>query len=80
MILTEQDLTALFVTLKLASVSTLVLLVVGTPLAWWLSKSQWRFKYLIEAIIALPSNLTAYSARLLSSCVYRPQWPNRGPR
>ena len=36
MILTEQDLTALFVTLKLASVSTLVLLVVGTPLAWWL--------------------------------------------
>ena len=54
MILSEQDLTALFVTLKLASVSTLVLLVIGTPLAWWLSRSQWRFKYIIEAIIALP--------------------------
>lgn len=54
MILSEQDLTALFVTLKLASVSTLVLLIIGTPLAWWLSRSQWRFKYIIEAIIALP--------------------------
>ncbi|MBC8381895.1 MAG: molybdate ABC transporter permease subunit [SAR92 clade bacterium] len=52
--LSEQDLTALFVTLKLASVSTLVLLIIGTPLAWWLSRSQWRFKYIIEAIIALP--------------------------
>jgi len=54
MILSEQDLTALFVTLKLASVSTIVLLIIGTPLAWWLSRSQWRFKYIIEAIIALP--------------------------
>ena len=54
MILSQQDLTALFVTLKLASVSTLVLLIIGTPLAWWLSRSQWRFKYIIEAIIALP--------------------------
>ena len=54
MILSEQDLTALFVTFKLASVSTLVLLIIGTPLAWWLSRSQWRFKYIIEAIIALP--------------------------
>lgn len=54
MILNDQDLTALLVTLKLASVSTLVLLIIGTPLAWWLSRSQWRYKYFIEAIIALP--------------------------
>ena len=54
MILSDQDLTALLVTLKLASVSTLVLLIIGTPLAWWLSRSQWRYKYFIEAIIALP--------------------------
>ncbi|MDC0173132.1 molybdate ABC transporter permease subunit [Gammaproteobacteria bacterium] len=52
--LSDQDLTALLVTLKLASVSTLVLLIIGTPLAWWLSRSQWRYKYFIEAIIALP--------------------------
>jgi molybdate transport system permease protein len=53
-ILSEQDLTALWVTIKLASVSTLVLLIIGTPIAWWLSRSQWRFKFIIEAIIALP--------------------------
>lgn len=54
MLLEEQDLIALFVTLKLATVSTAVLLLLGTPLAWWLSRSQWRYKYFIEAIIALP--------------------------
>jgi len=53
-ILSEQDLIALFVTLKLASISTIVLIVVGTPIAWWLSHSHWRYKYFVEAIIALP--------------------------
>lgn len=54
MILNEQDLIALFVTLKLASISTIVLLLIGTPIAWWLSHSRWRYKYFVEAIIALP--------------------------
>ena len=54
MILSEQDLIALFVTLKLASISTIVLILIGTPIAWWLSHSHWRYKYLVEAIIALP--------------------------
>jgi molybdate transport system permease protein len=53
-ILSEQDLIALFVTLKLASISTIVLILVGTPIAWWLSHSHWRYKYFVEAIIALP--------------------------
>ncbi|MBL7003677.1 MAG: molybdate ABC transporter permease subunit [Gammaproteobacteria bacterium] len=52
--LTESDLIALGITLKLAFLTTLILLVIGTPLAWWLSRSQWRFKFLIEAVIALP--------------------------
>ena len=52
--LTEADLTALFITLKLAMVSTLILLIIGTPLAWWLARSQWRFKFLFEAMVALP--------------------------
>lgn len=51
---TDADLTALTLTLKLASVSTLVLLLVGAPLAWWLARSQWRFKFVIEALVALP--------------------------
>lgn len=52
--LNESDLAALFVTLKLAGLTTLILLLLGTPLAWWLARTQWRFKFLLEAIIALP--------------------------
>ncbi len=48
------DLTALLLTLKLASLSTLILLLLGIPLAWWLARSRWRHKYLIEAAVALP--------------------------
>ena len=48
------DLTALTLTLKLAAVSTATLLLLGTPLAWWLARSRWRFKFLFEAVIALP--------------------------
>ncbi len=48
------DITALAITLKLAFISTLILLLLGTPLAWWLARTQWRFKYIPEAIVALP--------------------------
>ncbi len=54
LMLNEHDLSALFITLKLAGLSTLLLLIIGTPIAWWLARSQWRFKFLLEAIIALP--------------------------
>ncbi len=50
----ESDITALLLTLKLASISTVLLILFGTPLAWWLAKTRWRFKYVIEAIVALP--------------------------
>ncbi len=50
----EADLTALFITLKLAGITTLILLLLGTPLAWWMSRTQWRFKFLLEALVALP--------------------------
>jgi molybdate transport system permease protein len=52
--LSEQDITALVVTLKLATLTTLILLLIGTPLAWWLARTRWRFRFVIEAIIALP--------------------------
>ena len=54
MILTDTDLSALAVTLKLAGITTFVLLLIGTPLAWWLSRTRWRFKFLIESVLALP--------------------------
>ena len=50
----EADITALLITLKLALVSTTVLLILGTPLAWWLARTRWRFKFIPEAIVALP--------------------------
>lgn len=52
--MTEHDLTALFVTLKLALISTLILLVIGIPVAWWLARSRNKFKTVIETLIALP--------------------------
>jgi len=54
MILGENDLAALGITLRLAVVTTLILLLIGTPLAWWLARSRWRFKFMIEAVVALP--------------------------
>lgn len=52
--LSPPDLTALWLTLKLASISTLILLFIGTPIAWWLTRTRWRYKFLAEAVVALP--------------------------
>lgn len=45
---------AIFLTFKLALVVCLVLLAVGTPIATWLSFTRWRWKFLIESVVALP--------------------------
>ncbi|VAW90643.1 Molybdenum ABC transporter permease protein ModB [hydrothermal vent metagenome] len=50
----QPDLVALAITLKLALITTLILLVLGTPFAWWLARTRWRYKYLLEAVVALP--------------------------
>ncbi len=52
--LSESDIIALAITAKLAALTTLILLILGTPLAWWLARSNWRYKFLLEAVIALP--------------------------
>ena len=54
MSLTDADLTAIFLSLRLASVVTIILLVIGTPIAWWLSNTNSRWKYPIGALVALP--------------------------
>ena len=48
------DLGPLWLTLQLAGVTTLMLLIIGTPIAWWLSQSRSRLKPIIEALTALP--------------------------
>lgn len=52
--LDSSDLPALIITLKLALLTTLILLLVGTPLAWWMARTRWRYKFLLEAVVALP--------------------------
>ncbi|MEJ8566777.1 molybdate ABC transporter permease subunit [Wenzhouxiangellaceae bacterium CH-27] len=52
--LTTEDFQALSITLRLAFISTVILLILGTPLAWWLARSRWKLKFAIEALIALP--------------------------
>ena len=52
--MSNPDLVALWLTLKLAGISTLILLVLGTPLAWWLAHTKRRSKILVEALVALP--------------------------
>jgi molybdate transport system permease protein len=44
----------ILLTLQLATVTTLILLLLGTPLAWWLTRSHGRLKPAIEAVVALP--------------------------
>jgi molybdate transport system permease protein len=44
----------LWLSLALAGITTLLLLLLGTPLAWWLSNTRSRFKPAIEALTALP--------------------------
>ena len=48
------DTTPIWITLRLASVSTLILLCLGTPFAWWLARTRTWFKTPIEALVALP--------------------------
>ncbi len=48
------DLVALRLSLALSLLTTLVLLVLGLPIAQWLSVSRWRGKVFVEAIVALP--------------------------
>lgn len=54
MSLTSADFAAIWLTLKLASLTTAILLVIGTPIALWLSRSQSWLRGPIGAIVALP--------------------------
>jgi molybdate transport system permease protein len=48
------DWQAIRLSLVLATATSLILLLVGLPLAYWLASSRWRFKFLVEALVALP--------------------------
>ncbi len=45
---------AVILTLELATATTLILLLIGTPLAWWLARSRARWKEIVGTLVALP--------------------------
>jgi len=53
-VLSDVDLAAVWLTLKLATVVTVILLIVGTPIAWWLARTRSKWKGVIGAVVALP--------------------------
>ena len=53
-IVTPEAMQAIVLTLKLASLTTLLLLLIATPLAWWLSQTQSRWRAPVSAVVTLP--------------------------
>lgn len=54
MLLTDSDLQAIWLTVRLAGIVTLILLLMGTPIAWWLARTKSWCKGFLGAIVALP--------------------------
>ena len=52
--LTDMHLSALWVSVRLATMTVVVLLLVGTPLAWWLAHTRSKLRPIVEAAVALP--------------------------
>ena len=52
--LSDTDWSAIRLTLELATITTLLLLVIGTPIAWWLARTRSAWKGAVGAVVALP--------------------------
>src|SRR5664279_4272058 len=52
--MSPSDLQAIWLTVKLATLVTLILLIIGTPLAWWLARTRSGLKSAVGAVVALP--------------------------
>ncbi|KPP88654.1 MAG: molybdate ABC transporter, permease protein [Rhodobacteraceae bacterium HLUCCO07] len=52
--MTLPDLGPLFLTIRLAAITTVILLIIGTPIAWWLAHTRSRARSVVEAVTALP--------------------------
>src|ERR1700741_4148200 len=50
----REDLQAIWLTLKLASATTVLLLVLAAPIAWWLAQTRSRWRGPVSALVALP--------------------------
>lgn len=52
--LTAADIATLWLTFKVASLATVLMLILGTPLAWWLARTTSRWKGICNALVAMP--------------------------
>lgn len=52
--MSSAELEAIYLTIALASITTVLLLVLGTPLAWWLSRRRGNVPAALEAVVAMP--------------------------
>jgi len=71
----NSDVIALITTLKMAALSTLILLLIGTPLAWYLAKMKSKAKAFIEAFVALPIILPPTVLGFYLLIAFSPQAP-----
>lgn len=60
--LTDGDLQAIWLTVRLAGLVTLILLLVGTPIAWWLARTPSRWKGAIGAVVDACDQIKAKTA------------------
>ncbi|MBA57719.1 MAG: molybdate ABC transporter permease subunit [Gammaproteobacteria bacterium] len=52
--MTQDDLISLWLTVKLASITTIWLILLGTPIAWWLSQTKSIWRNIVQPLVALP--------------------------
>lgn len=52
--MTSVDWQTIFLTIKLAGLTTVLLLIISTPLAWWLARTQHWSKQIVSSVVALP--------------------------
>ena len=73
--LTDEALAAVWLTLRLASVTTILLFLVGTPIAWWLARTRSWLKAPVGALVALPLVLPPTVIGFYLLVVMGPQGP-----
>jgi molybdate transport system permease protein len=73
--LTDTALSAIWLTLRLASVTTILLFLVGTPIAWWLARTRCWLKAPVGALVALPLVLPPTVIGFYLLVVMGPQGP-----
>jgi molybdate transport system permease protein len=78
--LSSADLAAIFLTVKLAAVTTVLLLFIGTPIAWWLARSRSIFKNVVGAVVTLPLVLPPAVLGFYLLVMLGPQGPLGQPR